>query len=91
MASGSRRIAAILKSHAVEDLMTSDHQTIEGAQFSVVCPKCGTPAPSSVTENQQSIKCPGCGGGIDLTTDEAKHARQAAAAKASIQAHQGRS
>jgi hypothetical protein len=72
-----------------EDPVASDNQAIDGAAFSVVCPKCGASAPVTVGDRRATIPCPACGGGIDLTTDEVKHARQAAAAKASIQTHQG--
>jgi endogenous inhibitor of DNA gyrase (YacG/DUF329 family) len=68
--------------------MTPDNQAIESAQFSVICPKCGAQASTSVADSRPSMPCPGCGSGVDLTTDEVKHARQSAAAKASIQAHQ---
>lgn len=69
--------------------MVQDNQAIEGAPFSVVCPKCGTSAPITAGDRRPSMQCPACGGAIDLTTDEVKHARLAAAAKASIQTHQG--
>ncbi len=65
-----------------------DNAAIEAAQFSVVCPRCGVSAATNVGDQRSTLQCPGCGGGIDLTTDEVKHARQSAAAKASIQTHQ---
>ena len=61
---------------------------IEPATFSVACSKCGVKAQVSVNEQRPSISCPACANAIDLTTDEAKHARQSASAKASIQTHQ---
>jgi DNA-directed RNA polymerase subunit RPC12/RpoP len=66
-----------------------DNPALESAQFSVICPKCGKSASTTVGNDQPRMRCPGCGVEIDLTTDEAKHARQAAAAKESIQTHQG--
>jgi Zn finger protein HypA/HybF involved in hydrogenase expression len=64
--------------------MEVDKQTIESAQFSVICPQCGAASQTAVGDGRSSIQCPKCTGSIDLTTEEAKHARQSAAAKASI-------
>ena len=71
-----------------EALEMSDTSGIDAAQFSLICPRCGASATMTVGDLRPTAPCPGCAGEIDLTTDEVKHARQAAAAKASIQAHQ---
>jgi rRNA maturation endonuclease Nob1 len=80
----------LAKTQISEDRVVPDNQAIEAAPFSVVCAKCGASAPVTAGDRRPSMQCPACGGAIDLTTDEVKHARQAAAAKASIQTHQGR-
>ena len=60
----------------------------DAALFSVICPQCGTFASTTVGDGRAILACPSCGSAIDLATDEARHARQAAAAKHAIRSHQ---
>ena len=65
--------------------MAPDNQAINSAQFAVTCPQCGAKLQTTAGDPRSSMQCPKCTTEIDLTTDEVKHARQSAAARASIE------
>jgi DNA-directed RNA polymerase subunit M/transcription elongation factor TFIIS len=67
--------------------MPPDETASEAAPFPVTCPKCGTAVLTTVADQRSSIRCPACQTEIDLTTEEVRHARQSAAAKATIEDH----
>lgn len=65
--------------------MAQGNQSVGSARFFVACQQCGAAVPTTVGEDRSLLPCPKCGAGIDLTTEEVKHARQAAAAKVTVE------
>ena len=75
-------------SFGVKDRAMAASSSIDSAHFSVTCAQCGAKVSAAVGEQRERIPC-GCGAEVDLTTEEARHARAAAAAHRSIDTHQG--